>query len=156
MMGFFRRLIQYFKKEEPVEEVLEEKPVKSFFLYISEVPKVLTYLRREKGIAKKYLELVLVDNEEQPAYQVVEIVETLIKDLNFLYLVTERPDYFEEIIEEALEEYGLLVVVFNKIPDPTPGNLTLDTHDWENHLDIITPISYNTMINEAPASLVSR
>lgn len=151
MMGFFRRLLLYFKKEELAEERKEEVQEKSFFLYIAQVSKILTYFRRERGISKKELELVLIDNPDQPAYQVVEIVESLIEDLNFLYLVTKRPDYFENIIEEALEEYGLLVVVFTEFPDTMPGNLTLDTRDWENHLDIITPISYNTVINETPA-----
>ena len=120
--------MRHFQKEEPIEEIQEEAPKKSFFLYITMVPKILTYFRRERGIAKKYLELVLIDNEEQPAYQV---------------------------IEEALEEYGLLVVVLSEVKEPMPGNLILDTRDWENHLDIITPISYNTMINETSARLVS-
>lgn len=151
MMGFFRRFLLYLKKEELVEEQKEEVQEKSFFLYITQVSKILTYFRRERGISKKELELVLIDNQDQPAYQVVEIVESLIEDLNFLYLVTKRPDYFEDIIEEALEEYGLLVVVFTEFPDPMPGNLILDTRDWENHLDIITPISYNTVINGAVA-----
>lgn len=151
MKGFFHKLLLYFKKEELAEEQKEEVQEKSFFLYITQVSKILTYFRRERGISKKELELVLIDNQDQPAYQVVEIVESLIEDLNFLYLVTKRPDYFEDIIEEALEEYGLLVVVFTEFPDPMPGNLTLDTRDWENHLDIITPISYNTVINETPA-----
>ena len=51
--------------ENVVEEIQEEAPKKSFFLYITMVPKILTYFRRERGIAKKYLELVLIDNEEQ-------------------------------------------------------------------------------------------
>lgn len=151
MMGFFRKLWQSFKREEQTETLQNEVPQKSFFLYITEITKVLTYFRREKGISKKDLELVLIDNEDQPAYQVVEIVESLIKDLNFLYLVTRRPNYFEEMIDEALEEYGLLVVVLAELMEPIPGNLVLDTRDWENHLDIISPISYNTVINETPA-----
>ena len=151
MMGFFRKLWQSFKREEQTETLQNEVPQKSFFLYIAEITKVLTYFRREKGISKKDLELVLIDNEDQPAYQVVEIVESLIKDLNFLYLVTRRPNYFDEMIDEALEEYGLLVVVLAELMEPIPGNLVLDTRDWENHLDIISPISYNTVINETPA-----
>ena len=155
MLKFFQRFLRHFQKEEAIEDIQEEAPKKSFFLYITMVPKILTYFRRERGIAKKYLELVLIDNEEQPAYQVVEIVESLMEDLNFLYLVTGRADYFEDAIEEALEEYGLLVVVLPEVKEPMPGNLILDTRDWENHLDIITPISYNTMINETSARLVS-
>lgn len=155
MLKFFQRVLQHFQKKEQIEEIQEEAPKKSFFLYITMVPKILTYFRRERGIAKKYLELVLIDNEEQPAYQVVEIVESLIEDLNFLYLVTRRAEYFEDVVEEALEEYGLLVVVLSEIKEPVPGNLVLDTCDWENHLDIICPISYNTMINETSAQLVS-
>ena len=50
MMGFFRKLWQSFKREEQTETLQNEVPQKSFFLYIAEITKVLTYFRREKGI----------------------------------------------------------------------------------------------------------
>ena len=58
MMGFFRKLWQSFKREEQTETLQNEVPQKSFFLYIAEITKVLTYFRREKGISKKDLEQI--------------------------------------------------------------------------------------------------
>ena len=57
---------------------------------------ILTRMRRERGIPLKELELVLIDNENEPVWQVQAILETLVPGLNMLYLVTEREQQFEE------------------------------------------------------------
>lgn len=143
-MGFWKKLLFFWKKETQPEE----KPVqveRNFFSYIPYVPKILTYYRREKGIPKKALELLLIDNEEQPAWKVQQAAELLLPDLNFLYFATGRGEAFEELEELALEEYGLLIVLLPEIGlEMPPGNLTLDLNDWERHLDIISALSYNT------------
>lgn len=145
-MGFFRRLFSRRRekrhKEEP--EILEER--KSFFLYIVRIPQILTYYRRSAGIPMKKLELTLVDNEDRPAYQIAQIMELLIPDLNTLYVVTGRRDAYDDLVQEALEQYGLLIVLLEPIFDKKmPGNLVLDLRDWEKHLDIISAVSYNTV-----------
>jgi len=146
-MGFFRRLFSFWKKRENTEETAGQEERKSFFLYIVRVPEIVTYLRREQGISRKNLELALVDDAERPAYQIVQIAELLTADLNLLYIVTGRPEIFEELAEEAMEEHGLLIVVFEEVPgERIPGNLVLDIREWEKHLDIINTVSYNTMI----------
>lgn len=120
---------------------------KSFFLYIVKVPEILTYLRREQGISRKNLELVLVDNEEEPAWKIEQVIELVLPDLNLLYLVTGRGKTFEELTERALEEHGLLIVLLEEMPGQEAlGNLLLDLNDWEKHLDIISAVRYNTMI----------
>ena len=146
-MGFFRRLFSFWKKRENTEEITRQEERRSFFLYIVRVPEIVTYLRREQGISRKNLELTLVDDAERPAYQIVQIAELLTADLNLLYIVTSRPEIFEELAEEAMEERGLLIVVFEDVPgERMPGNLALDIREWEKHLDIINTVCYNTMI----------
>ena len=146
-MGFFRRLFSFWKKRENTEERTRQEERRSFFRYIVRVPEIVTYLRREQGISRKNLELTLVDDAERPAYQIVQIAELLTADLNLLYIVTSRPEIFEELAEEAMEERGLLIVVFEDVPgERMPGNLALDIREWEKHLDIINTVSYNTMI----------
>lgn len=144
-MGLFQKLLQLFRKKEEAQETEEREERKSFFLYIKETPKILTYLRRERGISRQKLELVLIDDEERPAYQIAQIAEYLMKDLNVFYLMTGRPAVFEELSEEAMEEYGLLLVLLPKDGGPAPGNLTLDVSEWEKQLDIISAVSYNTL-----------
>ena len=144
-MGFFRRLIARFRKKEEVQTSKEEEKRRSFFLYIVKTPEIVTYLRREKGIARRKLELTLIDDEDRPAYQIAQIAELLMKDLNFFYLVTEREEAFEELAEEAMEEYGLLMVILPKGEEAVPGNVMLDVREWEKHLDIVTTVGYNTL-----------
>ena len=67
------------------------------------------------------------------------------KDLNIFYLVTDREDAFEELAEEAMEEYGLILVLLPKKESAGSGNLVLDVREWEKHLDIISAVSYNTL-----------
>ena len=146
-MGFWRKLLFFRKKKKPVEEIQEPEEKKSFFLYIVRVPEIVTYFRREKGIPRRKLELVLIDNEEQPAWKIQQIIELLISDLNLLYLVTGREEAFAEITEEALAEHGLLVVFLpGAAKENPPGNLVLNLNDWEKHLDIIPAVGYNTLI----------
>ncbi len=129
-MGFFRRLIARFRKKEEVQTSKEEEKRRSFFLYIMKTPEIVTYFRREKGIARRKLELTLIDDEDRPAYQIAQIAELLMKDLNFFYLVTEREEAFEELAEEAMEEYGLLMVILPKGEEAVPGNVMLDVREW--------------------------
>ncbi len=144
-MRFFRRLIARFRKKEEVQTSKEEEKRRSFFLYIVKTPEIVTYFRREKGIARRKLELTLIDDEDRPAYQIAQIAELLMKDLNFFYLVTEREEAFEELAEEAMEEYGLLMVILPKGEEAVPGNVMLDVREWEKHLDIVTTVGYNTL-----------
>lgn len=144
-MRFFRRLIARFRKKEEVQTSKEEEKRRSFFLYIVKTPEIVTYFRREKGIARRKLELTLIDDEDRPAYQIAQIAELLMKDLNFFYLVTEREEAFEELVEEAMEEYGLLMVILPKGEEAVPGNVMLDVREWEKHLDIVTTVGYNTL-----------
>lgn len=145
-MGFFRRLCSWFRKKRKVQTQETERERRSFFLYIMKTPEIVTYLRRERGIAGRKLELTLIDDEDRPAYQIAQIAELLMKDLNFFYLLTERAEAFEELAEEAMEEYGLLLVLLPKEGGQLPGNLVLDVREWEKHLDIISAVSYNTLI----------
>lgn len=89
--------------------------------------------------------MTLIDDEDRPAYQIAQIAELLMKDLNFFYLVTEREEAFEELAEEAMEEYGLLMVILPKGEEAVPGNVMLDVREWEKHLDIVTTVGYNTL-----------
>ena len=139
-MNWWRRLrewLQHQKKEDSVPEK-KEKEQKSFFLYMSRVPEVLTYLRRMSGIPLRNLELVVVDNPSEPAWQVERILELLVPELNLVYVLTDRPEYFRELSEEVFEEQGLLMTVTDRPEIRTAGNLILDLCDWEMHLDIIS------------------
>lgn len=145
-MGLFYRFFAWLRKKEEVQIPEEEEERRSFFLYIMKTPKIVTYLRREKGIARRNLELTLIDDEDRPAYQIAQIAELLMKDLNFFYLLTEREEAFEELVEEAMEEHGLLMVLRSREEGEIPGNLILDVGEWEKQLDIVSAVEYNTLI----------
>lgn len=144
-MGFFQRFLGWFRKKETVKEPKTEQERRSFFLYMKETPRIVTWFRREKGISGKDLELALIDDEDRPAWQIAQIAEYLMKDLNIFYLLTGREEAFEDLVEEAMEEHGLLLVLLPKEEGRIPGNLILDVGEWEKHLDIISAVSYNTL-----------
>ncbi|MBS6396925.1 MAG: hypothetical protein KH452_07215 [Clostridiales bacterium] len=147
-MRFFQKLRSLWRKDKRTEEIVVREEKKSFLIYIGKASEVLTWFRRERGISKRDLELVLIDNEEQQAYQILRITELLMADLNVLYVVTQRPEEFTELEEEAMREHGLLIMTVEAVPVlDTPGELVLDLHEWEKHLDIISGVSYNTMIS---------
>ena len=138
-MRCWKRLREWFRSRKQQEKVVETpKAEKSFFLYMRRVPEVLTRMRREQGIPLKDLELVLIDNEEEPAWQVQAVLEKLVPGLNILYLVTDRKEEFEELAEELFDSRGLIVVMTDPEAENPAGNLILDFHDWEMHLDIIS------------------
>ena len=134
---WFRRWLKNQKQMEALPEKKAEEQ-KSFFLYMRMAPEILTRMRRERGIPLKKLELVLIDNENEPVWQVQAILEKLVPGLNVLYLVTEREEQFEEQAEELFDSRGLIVAMKNPGAEKPSGNLILDLHDWEMHLDIIS------------------
>lgn len=147
-MGWMKKLLWFWKKEEVTEEEMQSpKEERSFRLYIEKIPELIAYFRREKGIARKDLELVLIDNEDQPAYRMLEAAELLAADIRIFYIKTGRPDAFEAFAQEAMEEQGLLVILLQEgLKEHLPGNLILDARDWEKQLDILSAVSYNSVI----------
>ena len=144
-VGLFYRFFTWFRRREEVQAPVEKEERRSFFIYIMKTPEIVTYLRREKGIAMRKLELTLIDDENRPAYQVAQSAELLMKDLNFFCLLTELAEAFEELVEEAMEEHGLLMVLRSREEGQVPGNLTLDVGEWEKQLDIVSAVGYNTL-----------
>lgn len=135
------------KKEEITTPVLEkEEKKKSFFLYIEQVEQVLTWYRRTAKIARKDLELFLIDNEEEAAWQILKIIQMILPEVKMLYLKTSRPEFFLELAEQLFEEQGFLFILLDIDENVSYGNLVLDLRDWEKHLDIISEVSYNTLI----------
>ena len=53
-----------------------------------------------------------------------EVLMKIYEDLNYLAVVTKRPDYFEEFSDELYEETGLLMRMTNGIPKE--ANLLID------------------------------
>lgn len=144
-MKIFQKILLFRRRFEEKDRKPEGR---DFFLYIERFPEILTYFRRGKGISRRELEPALVDDEEQPYWKIQQILEKLIPEAKLFYLLTGRPEAFEEFAEELLEEYGILMVLCPNAENGwRPGNLLLNLNDWENQLDIICGVSYHsTMI----------
>ncbi|MCC8163291.1 MAG: hypothetical protein LIO86_09070 [Lachnospiraceae bacterium] len=146
-MNFFRSLFFLWKKEAPESGKADDSP-RTFFDYRERAPEVLRYLRRERKIARRDLELIMIDNEEEPAWQVAHVAERLLPEVKLLTIVTGRQEYFSELEQEAFEEYGLLVIIADVRGGKPSGNLTLDLRDWEKQLDILPGEGYNNISNQ--------
>jgi hypothetical protein len=78
----------------------------------------------EHNISYKHLKLVIIDSED---YKMEYLLELFVKDLNFLTIVTNRVEYFEEIQQMIYDTTGLVIdVVSNPVKDPIDGDIIID------------------------------
>ena len=109
--------------------------------YVPRIPEIILYIRRQREIPRRQLELTLIDKENEPAWRIKGILRNLMKDPQVMYVVTDRPESFAEMEEEAMEMYGLPFLVLDKTElEKMPGNLVLDLNVWENQLDRFSKI----------------
>ena len=109
--------------------------------YVPRIPEIILYIRRQREIPRRQLELTLIDKEDEPAWRIKGILRNLMKDPQVMYLVTDRAEAFAEMEEEAMEMYGLPFLVLDKTElEKMPGNLVLDLNLWENQLDRFSKI----------------
>ena len=102
---------------------------------------IILYIRRQREIPRRQLELTLIDKEDEPVWRIKGILRNLMKDPQVMYLVTDRAEAFAEMEEEAMEMYGLPFLVLDKTElEKMPGNLVLDLNLWENQLDRFSKI----------------
>ena len=136
----FQWLLRNQKKE--IEYKTEEKvKILMFSDYVPRVPEIVLYMRRQREISRRQLELTLIDKEDEPAWRIKGILRNLMKDPQVMYVVTDRPESFAEMEEEAMEMYGLPFLVLDKTElEKMPGNLVLDLNLWENQLDRFSKI----------------
>lgn len=136
----FQWLLRNQKKE--IEYKTEEKvKILMFSDYVPRIPEIILYIRRQREIPRRQLELTLIDKEDEPAWRIKGILRNLMKDPQVMYLVTDRAESFAEMEEEAMEMYGLPFLVFDKTElEKMPGNLVLDLNLWENQLDRFSKI----------------
>ena len=136
----FQWLLRNQKKE--IEYKTEEKvKILMFSDYVPRIPEIILYIRRQREIPRRQLELTLIDKEDEPAWRIKGILRNLMKDPQVMYLVTDRAEAFAEMEEEAMEMYGLPFLVLDKTElEKMPGNLVLDLNLWENQLDKFSKI----------------
>lgn len=128
-------------------------------------------------IEYKQLRLVIIDTEDENGmdsiYTAEEeyLVRQMVEGLNHFCIFTDRPEYFAELEEELIQEYGLMTEFRTKSDGAyEDGSLVLDfertgymgrkirsnrmiyipiyKEKWEQleNLDIAVPIGYNTVI----------
>ena len=136
----FQWLLRNQKKE--IEYKTEEKvKILMFSDYVPRIPEIILYIRRQREIPRRQLELTFIDKEDEPAWRIKGILRNLMKDPQVMYLVTDRAEAFAEMEEEAMEMYGLPFLVLDKTElEKMPGNLVLDLNLWENQLDRFSKI----------------
>lgn len=145
---------------------------------ISKIYEILKCVLAAKQISYKKLELVIVDADEgrdgEDDRDIREVLSQLTPKLNYLLLVTDRPDHYDGFIYTMYEENGLIVQQIPKSARKSVrGNLILDFErctevsaesmirpgavylpvykkPWEigENLDIIVPVGYNTLVVE--------
>lgn len=147
MLDFIKNFISKLlngTSDEQSDRTQEQEPLVrqwQFADYVPRIPEIILYIRRQREIPRRQLELTLIDKEDEPAWRIKGILRNLMKDSQVMYLVTDRAESFAEMEEEAMEMYGLPFLVLDKTElEKMPGNLVLDLNLWENQLDRFSKI----------------
>ena len=147
MLDFIKNFISKLlngTSDEQSDRTQEQEPVVrqwQFADYVPRIPEIILYIRRQREIPRRQLELTLIDKEDEPAWRIKGILRNLMKDPQVMYLVTDRAEAFAEMEEEAMEMYGLPFLVLDKTElEQMPVNLVLDLNLWENQLDRFSKI----------------
>ena len=147
MLDFIKNFISKLlngTSDEQSDRTQEQEPLVrqwQFADYVPRIPEIILYIRRQREIPRRQLELTLIDKEDEPAWRIKGILRNLMKDPQVMYLVTDRAEAFAEMAEEAMEMYGLPFLVLDKTElEKMPGNLVLDLNLWENQLDRFSKI----------------
>ena len=147
MLDFIKNFISKLlngTSDEQSDRTQEQEPLVrqwQFADYVQRIPEIILYIRRQREIPRRQLELTLIDKEDEPVWRIKGILRNLMKDPQVMYLVTDRAEAFAEMEEEAMEMYGLPFLVLDKTElEKMPGNLVLDLNLWENQLDRFSKI----------------
>ena len=147
MLDFIKNFISKLlngTSDEQSDRTQEQEPLVrqwQFADYVPRIPEIILYIRRQREIPRRQLELTLIDKEDEPAWRIKGILRNLMKDPQVMYLVTDRAETFAEMEEEAMKMYGLPFLVLDKTElKKMPGNLVLDLNLWENQLDRFSKI----------------
>ena len=87
--------------------------------FLREFAPVFTGILKALGISIGEAELEILDEEQEGAgnfelTELLDVLDQIAAELNFLTIYTERPAYFEDFKETLYEENGLLVNVRDK------------------------------------------
>ena len=162
------------KKNDAIRHI--EGPVQKENPFLPKLRYIVEQILEMKGLTYRELRLLLVDTDTQPESMLDEedmqiALSQLSEDLNFLMILTDRPEYFQRYVDTMYEETGLLVQILEKDYDGKLAiNMALDFEQngdywktflsdstiyipiykkrWEKaeNLDICVPIGYNTVI----------
>lgn len=142
---------------------------------ISQMHPILMRIIEQKKISYQNLEPVIIDAEEGldgDSDDIQIVLSGLTEGLNYLLLITDRPDSYTYFMDRMYEENGLIVQHISKSARKGAcGNLILDFErsggmsaesmacpdaiylpiykkPWEisENLDIIVPVGYNTLV----------
>ena len=111
MLDFIKNFISKLlngTSDEQSDRTQEQEPLArqwQFADYVPRIPEIILYIRRQREIPRRQLELTLIDKEDEPAWRIKGILRNLMKDPQVMYLVTDRAEAFAEMEEEAMEMY---------------------------------------------------
>ena len=77
-----------------------------FYLPYIYMRECMAYLRRYAKIPKKQICMVLIDDGD---YKIDNFLSEFLEEFNYLTIITNRKEYFENLQERAFQELGLLI-----------------------------------------------
>ena len=118
MLDFIKNFISKLlngTSDEQSDRTQEQEPLVrqwQFADYVPRIPEIILYIRRQREIPRRQLELTLIDKEDEPAWRIKGILRNLMKDPQVMYLVTDRAEAFAEM-EECMDFHFLCLTKQN-------------------------------------------
>ena len=86
MLDFIKNFISKLlngTSDEQSDRTQEQEPLVrqwQFADYVPRIPEIILYIRRQREIPRRQLELTLIDKEDEPAWRIKGILRNLMKD----------------------------------------------------------------------------
>lgn len=117
--------------------LLADRAPRGISLMLSFMELIFIQLLREQKISRKEMKLVCM---ERPDMDILGLLEAWQPDLNFLTVVTDNPERYEEFAENASAKTGLLVSVLKRpLRERLCGNVILDFGGGEEKESLFYP-----------------
>lgn len=124
-------------KEAEKDDFLEENAKNH---YLPQLRDIIENILKQREIAYEDFAPIIIDGENTE--NSLAAVRLLSRDLNYLSILTNHSEYFEDISERLYEEYGLLVEILPKtltkiaaLPlEETKGNVILDFEEQKERI----------------------
>ena len=109
--------------------------------YVPRIPEIILYIRRQREIPRRQLELTLIDKEDEPAWRIKGILRNLMKDPQVMYLGYREKSEYGGVADAG----AVTLYLFSKNADT---QIPLASPDIETLTGVVHSLNYNYTLGD--------